>query len=98
MRFTVDVLVRIIGIEEARGLIHYGYDKARWGNKKKGHAITVFPYRSKLAVFSNRELYTGINNYEEAGHIAFPDGLKYQEIRDWQGKILEKRYQWFGKF
>ena len=42
MRFTIDVLVRIIGIE-ARGVPHYGYNKA-WGNEKFGHAITVFPY------------------------------------------------------
>ena len=97
MRFTVDVLRRVIGIE-AKGVIHSGYDKARWGNKIKHHAICVFPYQGKLAMFSNKELFTGLGSYENAGRITFPDGLKYQELRDWQGKILEKKRQWFGTF
>lgn len=95
MRFTVDVLKRVMGIE-AKGIIQSGYDYERWGKVKHCHAITVFPYQGSLAVFSNKRLYTGINSYEEAGYITFPDGLKYQEVRDWQGKILEKKRKWFG--
>lgn len=97
MRFTIDVLKRVMGIE-AEGVIQSGYNYKRWGKVKYCHAITIFPYQGKFAVFSNRKLYIGINNYEEAGYLTFPNGLKYQEIRDWQGKILEKKYKWFGVF
>jgi len=97
MRFTVDVLVRIIKID-AKGVISSGYDKTRWGNKKLCHAITVFPYRGKLALFSNMEFKTGYNSYEDACKYTFPDGLKYMEIRDWQGKVLSRKFKIFGTF
>ena len=97
MRFFVDVLKRVMGIN-AKGVIHSGYNKAKWGDKIKHHAICIFPYQNKLAIFSNKELFTGLSSYEEAGHITFPDGLKYQEIRDWQGKILSRKFKLFGTF
>ena len=100
MRFCVDVLKRIMSIE-AKGVIQSGYDKERWGSKiwnVKCHAICVFPFRGKLAVFSNRELYTEINNYEEAGYITFPDGLKSQIVYDEQGNVLSRRFKVIGTF
>jgi hypothetical protein len=97
MRFTVDVLKRVMGIE-AKGVIQSGYNYERWGKVKHHHAITVFPYRGKLAVFSNKKLYIGINSFEEAGYLTFPDGLKYQEIRDSEGKILSRKHKWIGTF
>jgi len=97
-RFAVDVLVRIIKIIKARFIIQSGYDKARWGNKCKCHAICVFPYQGKFAAFSNNRLYTGLNNYEEAGKITFPDGLKFQQVRNSEGEVLETRRQWIGTF
>ena len=97
MRFTVDVLVRIIGIKKARGIISSGYDNTRWGNKKQCHAITVFPYRGKFALFSNRELKIGYDSYEDACRYTFPQ-LKSMEIRDWQGKVLNRKYKIFGVF
>jgi len=96
MRFTVDVLKRVMGIE-ARGLIHSGYDKSRWKGIKH-HAICAFPYQGKFGVFSNNQLYVGIGSFEDAGKIMFKDGLKYQEIRDYMGKILSKRRKWIGTF
>lgn len=96
-RFAVDVLVRIIKIDEARFVIHSGYNKSRWKGTRC-HAICVFPYQGKFGVFSNNQLYTGLSGYEGAGHITFPDGLRYQEIRDWQGKILSRRFKLFGIF
>lgn len=96
--FAVDVLVRIIGIDGARLIIQSGYDKERWGNKCMCHAICVFPYRGKLAVFDFNNLHTGLSSYEDAGRITFKDGLKYQEVRDWKGKILSKKRQWIGIF
>ena len=97
MRFTVDVLKRIMNIE-ARGVEHYGYNQILWGNKKKGHAITVFPYYGKLAMFSNKEFKTGFNSYEDACRYTFPDGLKSMIVRDWQGKILSKKSKLIGTF
>ena len=96
-RFTVDILVRIIKILDARFVISSGYDKSRWKGAKC-HAICVFPYQGKFAVFDFNSLYTGLSGYEGAARITFPDGLKYQEVRDWQGKILSKRRQLIGTF
>ena len=96
-RFAVDVLVRIMGITGARFIAHSGYDKDRWKGIKY-HVICVFPYQDKLAVFSNNGLFAGLISNEGAGHITFPDGLKYQEVRDWQGKILSKKFKIFGTF
>jgi len=97
MRFCVDVLKRVMGID-AKGVISSGYNKARWGNKKHCHAITVFPYNGKLALFSNRELKTDYNSHIEACKYTFPDGLKSMTIRDWQGKILSRKYKLIGVF
>lgn len=97
-RWYVDILVRIIKQDKARFIVHCGYNKKRWGNKKYCHAITVFPYRGKLALFSNNQFKTGYKNYVETGYFTFPDGLKYQEVRNSEGKILEKKRQWFGTF
>jgi len=97
-RWYVDILVRIIKIEEARFVIHSGYNKKRWGNKLMHHAITVLPYQGKLALFSNNQFKTGYKDYIETGYFTFPDGLKYQEIRDWQGKVLSRKFKIFGTF
>lgn len=100
-RWYVDVLVRIIKIDEARFVIHSGYNKARWGNKiwnVKCHAICVFEWQGKFGVFSNNQLYTGIDSYEDAGKIIFKDGLKYQEVYNYKGEVLEKRLKIIGTF
>jgi len=97
-RFTVDVLVRIIGISEARFVIQSGYDKKRWDKKLMCHSITVFPYSGKLSLFSNNEFKTGYKDFIEAGKYTFPDGLKYMEIRDWSGKVLSKKFRLLGTF
>ena len=100
MRFTVDVLARIMGID-AKGVISSGYNKARWGNKiwnVKCHAITVFPYQGEYALFSNMEFKSGFDSYEDACKYTFPDGLKSMEIRDWQGKVESRRFKLIGTF
>ncbi len=100
MRFTVDVLKRVMVIE-ARGIISSGYDKTRWGNKiwnVKCHAITVFPYNGKFALFSNMEFKSGYNSYEDACKDTFPDGLKIMIVRDWQGKIISRKFKLWGTF
>lgn len=97
-RWYVDILVRIQKMEDARFIIHGGYDKKRWGNKLKYHAICVFPCQGKLALFSCYEFSTGYKDFMGTGYLTFPDGIKYIEIRDWRGKILEKKRKWFGVF
>lgn len=97
MRFTCDVLKRVMGIE-AIGMVHSGYDKERWGNVLCYHAICIFPFEGKLAAFSNDELYMGLNSYENAGHITFPDGLKSWVLYDWQGNVLSRRFKVIGTF
>ena len=100
-RWYVDILVRIIKIDDARFVIHSGYDKARWGNKiwnVKCHAICVFEWQGKFGVFSNNELYIGIDSHEDAGKITFPDGLKYMEIRNSEGKAISRKFKLWGIF
>jgi len=97
-RWYVDILVRIQEKEGARFVIHGGYNKNRWGNKLVYHAITVFPYQGKLALFNVNQRKTGYKDFVETGYLTFPDGLKYMEIRNWEGKILEKKRKWFGIF
>ena len=97
VRFTVDVLKRVMKID-AKGIISSGYDKARWGDEKHCHAITVFPYQGKFALFSNREFKTGFDSYIDACKDTFPDGVKSYEIRDVQGKIIFKRYKLIGTY
>jgi len=97
MRFTVDVLVRIIKVE-AQGVISVGYNKERWGNVKKGHAITVFEWQGKYALFSNRSFKSGFDSYESACKDMFKDGLKKMVVYDWQGKIESKKSRLIGTF
>ncbi len=87
-RFTVDVLVRIIGIKDARFIAYYA--------SSKGHAVCVFPYRNKYSVFSNKQLLHNFANYTDIGHYFFPKGFKRMVVYDWQGKILEKKRKWIG--
>ncbi len=89
-RFTVDILVRIIGIKDARFIAYY--------TSSKGHAICAFPYRGKYSVFSNKQLLHGFTDYIDIGHKFFPKGFRSMVVRDWQGKILEKKRKWIGEF
>ena len=89
-RFTVDVLVRIIGIRDARFIAYYA--------GLKGHAICAFPYRSKYSVFSNKQLLHGFTEYIGIGHKFIPKGFRSMVVRDWQGEILSKKRKWIGTF
>lgn len=93
MRFTCDVLKRVMGID-AIGIVQSGYYSEGLGC----HAITVFPYKGKLAVFSNNYLYTGIDSYEDAGKILFVGGLKSQVVYDPEGNVLSRRFKLIGTF
>jgi len=95
-RWYVDILVRIIGINEARFVIYNGLNSKK---KLTGHAVCVFPYKGKLAIFTNNvPPILGFKDFIEAGHYFYPNGLKYIECRDWNGKIVSKKRKWFGVF
>lgn len=96
--FALYVLVKIIKITKARVLIFSGYNEDKTGKELKGHAVVVFPWRGKLAILSNNKFHSGFNNHIEIGHKYYPDGLKYQEVRNHLGEILEKKRKWIGVF
>jgi len=95
-RWYVDILVRIIGINEARFVECYGYNSKK---KFTGHAICIFPYQGFLAVFTNNvQIRTGYSDFIEIGKTFFSNGLKKMIIRDWQGKIVERKHKLIGTF
>lgn len=97
-RWYVDILVRIQKKEDARFIIHSGYNKARWGDELHHHAICVFKYQGKYAVLDVKQFASGYESHLATGYRMFPDGITRMEIRDWQGKILEKKRKWIGVF
>jgi len=97
-RFTTDVLVRIQNRENVRFIVYEGYYISNGKKLRKGHAVTVFPYHERYSIFSNNELLHQYNDYLAIGHKFYPDGLKYMEIRDWNGKVLSKKWKLFGTF
>jgi len=90
--FAVDVLVRVLKISDARFISYVGTRIAQ------GHAITVFPYKDKLYTFSNDNLIAYGNDYIEIGHLFFEKGLKYMEIRNFTGEVLERKFKLIGTF
>ena len=96
--FAVYVLVKIIKIIKARVLFFSGYNKEENGKELKGHAVVVFPWFGKLAIFSNDYFHSGFESYLEIARKYYPDGLKRLQVRDYLGDIELNRYQWFGTF
>ncbi len=89
--FNCDVLGRVQNID-AKLVLYFGWKF--W----MGHAVCIFPYQRKYSIFSNQQLTHNYNDYLEIGHKFYPDGLKYMEIRDWKGKILQRKFKIFGVF
>jgi len=95
-RWYVDILVRVIKIDEARFIVYNGLNSRK---EFTGHGVCVFPYKGKLAMFTNNvPLILGFKDFIEAGHYFYPNGLKRMEIRDSGGKILSKRRKYIGTF
>ena len=91
-----DILVRIIGINEARFVELYGYNSKK---EYTGHVICIFPYQGALAVFTNNvAIRTGYKDFIEIGKTFFSKGLKRLIVRDWNGKIVEKKYKLIGTY
>lgn len=97
-RWYVDILVRIQKKEDARFIIHSGYNKKRWGDELHHHAICVFKYQGKYAVLDVKQFASGYESHLVTGYRMFPDGITRMVVRDWQGKILEKKRKWIGTF
>jgi hypothetical protein len=97
-RFALDVLVRIQNIVNARWIAYTGYYLKEGKKVRSGHAVCVFPLNEKYAVFSNNSLEYNFENYIDIGHDSYPEGLKKMEIRDWTGKILETKTNYYGTF
>ena len=95
-RWYVDILVRVIGITEARFVVYNGLNLRK---EFTGHGVCVFPYQGKLAIFSNNvPPILGFKDFIEAGHYFYPNGLKYMEIRDWTGKITYRKRKYIGTY
>jgi len=91
-----DILTRVIKIDGARLVIYAGLNLRK---EFTGHGVCVFPYKGKLAMFTNNiPPILGFKDFIEAGHYFYPNGLKYMEIRDWNGKITCKKRKWIGVF
>jgi len=95
---AIDILGRIQKREDARFIMTFGY--CIWNGKKKymGHAVTAFLNNDKYDIFSNNTMEYGFKDFEEIGKKFYPLGLKYQEIRDWKGNVLKRRFQLIGTF
>jgi len=88
-----DILVRMN--IEAMFIIYTGFNR---NNKKGCHAVCVFPYNGKYAMFSNNHLTEGYNDYISAGKEFYPNGLKYMEIRNNDGKVIKRKFKLIGIF
>jgi len=97
-RWYVDILVRIQKLEGARWVLFSGYNNARWGKELNSHAMCIFPYKGKFAVLDVEQFQDGYENYIEAGHRTFPNGITYVEERNYLGEILSKKRKWIGTF
>ena len=66
-----------------------------------GHVVTAFKsndYNNKYSIFSNNDLEHNFTDFIEIGKRFYSLGLKYQEIRDWQGKVLSRKFKLIGTF
>lgn len=96
--FNCDVLGRVQGIN-AKLVLFFGYNRKRFGLRFwMGHAVCVFKWQGKYSMFSNQQLTHGYDSYEQMGHMYYPDGLKFQEVRNWRGKVLSRNFRLFGTF
>ena len=97
-RFALDILVRIQKREDVRFVIYRGYYTKDGVKKYSGHVVCIFPYNGKYSVFSNTKYYTLKDNYIDIGHIFYPKGLRYMEIRNDEGKVISRKYKLWGTF
>ena len=96
---AADILGRIQKRDNARFIMSFGYYTKDGKRKCNGHCVTAFDNGTgKYDVFSNSEMWHNFDDFIAIGHKSFPLGLKYQEIRDWQGNVLSRKFKIFGTF
>ena len=96
---ALDILGRIQKKEDARLILIFGYRMKDNKRKFDGHAVTAFDNGSgKYDIFSNDTMEHNFTDLLSIGHKFYPLGLKYQEIRDWRGKVLSRKFKLFGRF
>ena len=97
-RLAMDILERVQNRKDVRFVYYEGYYMEDGKQKRSAHAVAVFTYLGKLAVFDNNRLMINKDSYEDIGHIFYPKGLKYVTIINSKGKIVSSRHLWFGTF
>ena len=99
---ALDILGRRQSWTKPQLLLFFGYYTDS-NNKRKlqGHAVTAFKpnaYNNTYSIFSNNEVEHNFTDLLSIGHRFYPLGLKYQEIRDWRGNVLSRKFKLFGTF
>ena len=97
-RLALDILVRIQKRKDVRFIIYTGYYEKDGKEKYGAHAVCVFPYNGKYSVFSNYQYYYNMNSYIDTGHIFYPNGLRYMEVRNDEGKVISRKFKIIGTF
>jgi len=96
-RLSLDILVRIQKRKDVRFVIYTGYKEKDGVEKYSGHAVCVFPNYSSLGVFSNSQYFYNKDNLIEVGHIFYPKGIKYMEVRNDEGNVTSRKFKLFGR-
>ena len=96
---ALDILGRIQNKEDARLIVAFGYRMKDNKRKYDGHAVTAFDNgNGKYDIFTNNKMEHNFNDLLEIGHKFYPLGLKYMEVRDWQGNVISRKFRIFGTF
>ena len=96
-RLALDILVRIQKLKDVRFVVYTGYKETDGVEKYSGHAVCVFPNYESLGVFSNYQYFYNKDNLIEVGHIFYPKGIKYMEVRNDEGKVTSRKFKLFGR-
>ena len=96
---AIDILGRIQKREDARFVMSFGYRMENKKRKYDGHVVTAFDNdNGKYDIFSNNIMEHNFDDFVEIGHRYYPLGLKYQEVRDWKGNVISRKFRIFGTF
>ena len=96
----MDILTRVMGRRMVWFIIFAGYYMKEGKKTYSAHAVILFESETRLTnyEYSNKKLIylkQGISIIEQ-GYLHYPEGLKYIEIRNSEGKITEKKRKWIG--
>ena len=96
---ALDILGRIQKREDVRFVMCFGYRMENDKRKYDGHVVAAFKNGTgKYDIFSNNLIEHNFTDFIEVGHKYYPLGMKYQEIRNWRGDVLSRKFKLFGTF